>query len=145
MLVQRLRRWTNIEPALCVSPFCGLSIILVRILNVTPLLLKIMMSLLHLCSLAAQIGRTRKSEVLKQLQLGKDMWVQTENRCYNATSYWVCSVFDFQLLLCAHIVKTWFSERLGMSGGKSPRHAQNPLTAEYRKILTLPRRITPSY
>ena len=33
--------------------------------------------------------------------------------------------------------KTQVSDRLGMSGGRSPRHAQNPVSVERRKALSI--------
>ena len=33
--------------------------------------------------------------------------------------------------------ETQVSSRLGMSGGRSPRHAQNPLSGERRKTLSI--------
>ena len=42
----------------------------------------------------------------------------------------ICTFF------CFHS-ETQFSGRLGMSGGGSPRHAQNPLSGERRKTLSI--------
>ena len=49
----------------------------------------------------------------------------------------VCRVRSVSTLSFCIKLHTEVSGRLGMSGGKSPRHAQNPLSGERRKMLSI--------